>query len=212
MAQLFEVGLKAVDERSLQAYLFADDKQQAIEAINAGGRLTQAQGVEDFVAVVDANLGGAKSNLFINYEVEQVVSAPENGRITKTVTVTYKNSRYADNCNLEAGKLCLNSTLRDWFRLYVPANAELIETKGFIEEPNSYEELGFTVFDSFFTLEPEAQAKVQVTYSVPYTNKTEYAVKLWKQGGVSPFKTIMDVNGNQEEIVVGKDTIYRANF
>lgn len=212
MADLFTAGLDAVKGRHLQVELFKDEDQQAVEAINAGGRMQAKNGVEDFMAIIDANLAGAKSNLFINYEVLQEISAPENGKITKTVTVTYKNNRKADNCNLEAGLLCLNSTLKDWFRLYVPTGAELIEAQGFTQDVKSYEEDGFTVFDGYFTLEPLAQAKVKLTYTVPYNDTQEYKVLLWKQGGVASIKTIMDVNGGQEELQLEGDKVYEAKF
>jgi hypothetical protein len=208
---LFEQGLKDMAGRHVQMYFFDEEAQAAAEAINAGGRMTPpANG--DFLAIVNANLGGAKSNLFINYDVAQEVSAPENGRITKTVEITYRNNRRADNCNLEAGLLCLNSTLRDWTRLYVPAGAQLESAQGFTQEPKVYEEAGFAVIDGFFTLEPNSQAKVKVTYTVPYEDATTYKTTLWKQGGVSPFKTLLDVNGSQEEVTVDKDITFETAF
>ena len=96
-------------------------------------------------AVINANLGGAKSNLFITYDVLQEVAAPADGMISKTVEITYKNNRRADNCNLEAGLLCLNSTLRDWTRIYVPQGSELVDATGFTQDAKVYDELGFTV-------------------------------------------------------------------
>lgn len=208
---LVEQGLKNIAGRHVQIYLFDEQAQKAAETINAAGRLTGAEN-SDFLAIVNANLGGAKSNLFTSYEVKQDISAPENGKITKTVEITYKNSRRGDNCNLEAGLLCLNSTLRDWTRLYVPAGAEIVEAQGFTNQPRSYEENGFQVFDGFFILEPNSQAKVRITYTVPYSDTQTYRAKLWKQGGVSPFTTLLDVNGGQEEVVVDSDKTVEIAF
>ncbi len=212
MADLFQAGLDSVNGRHLQAYFLNEEYQSATEAINAAGRLTNEGQAEDFLAIVNANLGGAKSNLFVEYDVAQEVSAPENGQITKTVEITYRNPRHADNCNLEAGLLCLNSTLRDWTRLYLPEGSQLIEAQGFTETAKEYDEAGFHVIDGFFILEPKGQAKLRVTYTVPYTDTETYTVKLWKQGGVDPIVTVMDVNGGQEEIVVETDTVYSAPF
>lgn len=211
MADLFRIALADLEGRHIQMYFLNEDQQKAVEAINGAGRLAGSDQAQDFLAIVNANLGGAKSNLFINYKVNQVVNAPENGRLTKTVEITYENTHKADNCNLEAGKLCLNSTLRDWTRLYLPAGSELVDAQGFNQEAKVYDEGGFTVIDGFFTLEPMAQAKLKITYSLPYTDAT-YKVKLWKQGGINPIPTVMDVTGGQEEIVVNKDLIYEAEF
>jgi len=208
---LVEQGLKQIGGRHIQIYLFDEKAQAAAETINAAGRL-KAEVNADFLAIVNANLGGAKSNLFINYDVVQTVSAPENGKITKTVEITYKNNRRGDNCNLEAGLLCLNSTLRDWTRLYVPAGAELVEAQGFTNEPRTYEEQGFQVFDGFFILEPNSQAKLRLTYTVPYADEKEYRIKLWKQGGVSAFETLLDINDSQEKVLVDTDKVVKVAF
>lgn len=211
MADLFRIGLEDLEGRHIQMYFLNEEHQRAVEAINAAGRIALSDKAQDFLGIINANLGGAKSNLFIDYKVNQTVSAPENGRLTKTVEITYENNHKADNCNLEAGLLCLNSTLRDWTRLYLPAGSELVDAQGFNQEAKVYEENGFTVIDGFFTLEPMAQAKLKITYTIPYTDTT-YKVKLWKQGGIGPIPTIMDVTGGQEEIVVNKDQIYETEF
>ncbi len=209
---LFETGIETIEGRHMQMYFLDEAAQQAAVAINAAGTMTQAENA-DFLAIVNANLGGAKSNLFIDYEVTQLIeSAPVDGRLTKTIEITYRNSRKADNCNLEAGLLCLNSTLRDWTRLYLPEGTELIEAQGFTEEVAEYDENGFHIVDGFFTLEPLGQAKIVLTYSIPYSDQDTYRLKMWKQGGIDPIKTLFDVTGGQEELMVDQDVIYETPF
>lgn len=209
--ELFRSGFESIGNRHIQFYFLDENAQLAAEAANAAGRLVPAEG-SDFLAVVNANLGGAKSNLFTSYDITQTVSAPENGYVTRTVEITYKNSRKADNCNLEAGLLCLNATLRDWTRVYVPAGSELVDAQGFTQSPETYEENGFTVFDGFFVLEPMAQAKLKLTYRVPYQDPNSYKLKIWKQGGVDAFETMIDVTGGQEKLTIAGDTLYETPF
>jgi len=208
---LFQIGVDSMEGRHLQVYFMDEKTQLAAEAINAAGTMTPEENA-DFLAIVNANLGGAKSNLFTKYEVSQIASAPENGQITKEVEITYRNIKKADNCNLEAGLLCLNSTLRDWTRLYLPAGSKLVAAQGFTEEAKEYEENGFHVIDGFFILEPLGQAKLKLTYTVPYEDTETYKIKLWKQGGIDSIPTIMDVTGGQEKILVTKDTLYETPF
>lgn len=210
--QLFQETFTSVQGRHIQMYFLDEQAQAAAEAINAAGRMTAPTDGRDFLAIVDANLGGAKSNLFIDYDVTQTVSAPENGMIEKTIEITYQNHRKGDNCNLEAGLLCLNSTLRDWNRLYVPAGAELVSAQGYNEQPAVYDENGFTVIDGFFLLEPMGTAKLKVTYKVPYTDEKTYKLELWKQGGIEQIETLMDVTGGQEALTVTKDTQFTTQF
>jgi hypothetical protein len=209
---LFTTGFKSIEGRHTQMYFFDAKAQAAAEKLNAAGRLPAPAADQDFLAIVDANLGGAKSNLFIDYDVKQNVSVPENGVITKSLEITYKNNRKGDNCNLEAGLLCLNSTLRDWHRLYLPAGAKLVDAQGFTQTAKEYEEAGYSVIDGFFILEPNSQAKVKVTYTVPYTNDKTYKLRLWKQGGIGPIKHLIDVNGSQEEVVLDKDQTIEVDF
>jgi len=210
--QLFELVWKSMEGRHLQMYFVDEKSQTAAEAVNAAGRMIPYED-GDFLAIVNANLGGAKSNLFTNYEVKQFINdAPQDGRITKKVEISYKNTRKADNCNLEAGELCLNSTLQDWTRLYLPEGSQLISAQGFTKEAKEYDEAGFHVIDGYFTLEPMAAAKIIVEYTVPYEDNEMYRVKLWKQGGISPVKTLIEVTGGQEEVILDKDTVYEVEF
>lgn len=212
LPELFEAGFKALEGRHAQMYFFDETFQAAADTINATGRLKAGDPGADFLAIINANLGGAKSNLFIDYDVKQTVSAPANGAITKTVEITYKNSRRGDNCNLEAGLLCLNSTLRDWTRLYLPEGAQLVEAQGFTQEPKEYEEDGFSVIDGFFILEPNSQARLRITYTVPYTDSNTYKLKMWKQGGINPVEVVMDVEGGEDTFTLDKDYVFEAPF
>jgi hypothetical protein len=210
--ELFQEGFKALEARHIQLYFVNADLQKVAETINVAGRIMPPEDQKDFFGLVNANLGGAKSNLFISYTVNQTVSAPVDGMVEKTVEITYENSRKGDNCNLEAGLLCLNSTLRDWTRLYVPQGSQLVSAQGFTTEPKVYDEAGFTVFDGFFMLEPKSTAKIKLTYKVPYTDTTEYRLQIWKQGGIPTYETLMDVTGGQEKVEVRKDTVYTTAF
>lgn len=208
---LFGKGWESVQGRHIQMYFVNEEHQAAAELLNAAGRMMPVEN-QDFIAIVNANLGGAKSNLFTNYEVKQIVAAPVDGMIEKTVEITYRNSRKGDNCNLEAGLLCLNSTLRDWTRLYLPEGTELVSAQGFTEDPNTYDEAGFSVIDGFFILEPNSAAKVSITYKVPYSDTENYNLKIWKQGGIHEYELLMDVTGGEEKLLITKDTEYKTVF
>lgn len=208
--QLFGLIWETVQGRNLQMYFIDDQTQLAAENANAAGRLIPPEN-GDFLAIVDANLGGAKSNLFTEYEVQHQVEGPTDGYITNNLEITYKNTRKADNCNLEAGLLCLNAPAPTWNRIYLPAGSKVENTQGFNQDPNLYEELGFQVIDGFFRLDPLGVAKIRVSYKVPYTQEG-YLLKVWKQGGVKPFKMLVDVNGNQSELLINSDQTFQDRF
>ncbi len=209
--ELFQTGMDNIAGRHIQFYFLDENAQAAAETLNAAGRLKPLAD-SDFLAIVNANLAGAKSNLFVTYDVEQTVSAPKDGFITKQLEITYKNSRKSDNCNLEAGLLCLNSTLKDWTRIYVPAGSEIISSEGFKEDARMTDDLGFSVINGFFSLEPLGSAKIKLEYKVPYTDESTYQLKIWKQGGIDSIPFLLDTNGNQEQFEIAKDTNYSVAF
>lgn len=209
---LFQLMLNNIQGRHLQVYFLDEEMQLAAEKINIAGRMLPPTDGSDFLAIVDANLGGAKSNLFIDYSVEQTILPPENGLLEKRVVINYTNSQAGDDCNLERGLLCLNSVNNDWNRIYLPLGSKLVSAKGYLGEPAVYEENGFTVIDGFFKLNPKSNAKIDLEYTVPYANTENYQLKIWQQGGLRDTKHLIDVNDNQEEIVVNRDTLYQASF
>jgi len=209
---LFSTLIALMDGRHIQTYFIDDELQNSAEMINLAGRMTPPTDGSDFMAIVDANLGGAKSNLFIDYEVEQTVLPPENGELTKRVVITYTNSQAGDNCNLEAGLLCLNSVNNDWFRLYLPEGSKLVSAKGFKGEAETYDENGFTVIDGYFSLNPKSTTKLDLEYTVPYEDSENYRLQIWQQGGLREVPHLIDVNDNQEEIIVTGDVNYTAKF
>lgn len=219
--ELFQVAISSMEGRHVQMYFMDEGTQKAAEQINAAGRIYEMKNNlkgwqigqnMDFLAIVDANLGGAKSNLFTNYEVKQIIQAPMDGRLEKTVEITYKNTRKADNCNLEAGQLCLNSTLNDWLRIYLPKDSKLVEIQGISNEASTYEEGNLTVIDGYFSLEPMGLAKIKLTYTIPYTDTVNYNLKMWKQGGVDSIPMLIDVTGGEEQLTIIKDLEYSSAF
>jgi hypothetical protein len=213
---LFALAREKIEEKHVQMYFFNEDHQKAAEAINVAGRMNPIKEGDDYTAIVDANLGGAKSNLFVTQEVEEKVSAIQDGMINKTVTIKYKNPFPGSNCNLEAGLLCLNAVLKDWVRIYLPKDAEIESTQGFDEgtvneEPD--EDLpDFKVVQGVFRLAPQSNASLVIKYTVPYTDTKTYRLELRKQAGTENFKYLIDVDGQQEEVILDKDKTVEINW
>ncbi|PWU23950.1 hypothetical protein C5B42_01155 [Candidatus Cerribacteria bacterium 'Amazon FNV 2010 28 9'] len=211
---LFSTGWSNVQGKHIQVYLFNQTEQAAAEAINAAGRIQPTPNGSDYFALVDANLAGAKSNFFVTTTVQHDVGAPQNGMITETATITYKNPFAASNCNLQAGDLCLNSRLNDWVRLYLPEGAKMTDEKGFDQgTATESEDLGHHVISGEFQLDPMSQAKVIVTYTVPYTDTKTYRVLVQKQGGTEDIvhKFIVN-NGDEQDVTLSQDQTVQVSF
>lgn len=196
---LFQTMLMQTNQKHILFYLFDKEAQKGIEAMNAAGKIMPFDG--DYLHINDANLGGQKSNLFTTEIVQNDYTIAKDGSMQKTLTITYKNTFPPSDCNLEAGKLCLNATLRDWLRIYVPKGSQMIESKGNEVKMTTYDELDKTVFDGFLTVRPLGQAKFTITYKLPFklSSGSPLPVLIQKQPGTGGNDYTVTVNGKTVE-------------
>lgn len=200
--KLLNVALDAIKQKHLLFYFFEDNPQLIAEDFNAAGRITPT--AYDYLHVNDANLGGAKTDMFITREVEQEIESV-NGTVTKTVTISYNNPYKGSNCNLEAGKLCLNGTYRNYIRLLVPKGSKLLSVVGSEVKEQVSEDLEKTVFEAFFTMRPESQSKIVFKYELPSLDLTTYRLLIQKQPGTPAIKHTIIFNGNQTTVDLDQD-------
>ncbi len=196
---LFQTLIAQTNEKHVLFYLFDKDAQSGIEALNAAGRIKDFDG--DYLHINETSFSGAKVNIFLQQEIENNFDFKDDGTITKTVVVHYKNPYPPSDCNLERGGLCLNAEYRDWFRIYVPKGSKLVESKGSQVKISTYDELDKTVFDGFLTVRPKGIATLTITYTLPFklTSSSPLPVLIQKQPGTGGNKYTINVNGNTKE-------------
>jgi hypothetical protein len=200
--KLLNVALESIKQKHLLFYFFEDKTQKVAEDFNAAGRITPF--AYDYLHINDANLGGAKTDMFITREVEQEITSG-NGTVTKTVSISYNNPYKGSNCNLEAGQLCLNGTYRDYIRLLVPKGSKLISVVGSEVKEQVSEDLDKTVFEAFFTMRPQSQSKIVFKYELPKLDLSTYRLLIQKQPGTPPIKYTTIFNGNETVIQLDQD-------
>ena len=202
---LFQAGLNEAMEKHILVYLKNEDAQKGVEALNFAGRIKTSDG--DYLHINDANLGGAKSNLYISPKATQEVNITDSGA-DETLTIEYRYPQKADNCSLERKSgLCLAGIYRDYLRIYLPKGATILETKGFENKSTTFEDLGHTVADGFFTVVPEGLARITIKYRVVGSFKKSgiYNSLIQKQPGTVgiPYKIV--INGKPSEFNLTQD-------
>lgn len=201
---LFGMLWNSVEEKHILMYFFNSDYQTAAEILNVAGRIKAYDG--DYLHISDSNLGGAKSSLFVNQSVDQEITFA-NGQVQKTVTITYRNPRKGDNCNLEAGQLCLNGRMPNWTRIYLPKNATVSEVLGFdADSVKESEEFDKKVVEGVFILNPESQVRIKLTYSLPLSG-SDYRLLIQKQPGTKNSPHLIHFNNAiEKEFDLATDT------
>lgn len=196
--RLVQQGIQDAQEKHVMMYLYNDDAEKGIKALNWGGTIRETTG--DYVHVNDANLGGAKSNMFVTQAVKMEYTVKD-GKVSKTLSITYRNPEKHSNCNLEAGQLCLNGVLRNWQRVYVPKGSTLTSSKGSEVKVDTYTDLGKTVFEGFMRVNPQGKAEISYTYDLPFdvSDQDVLPVLIQKQPGVEKVPYEVYVNGELVE-------------
>lgn len=194
--QLAQTMFLNLDQKHILLFFTDKDAQMAVERMNYAGRIVNPEG--DYLHINNVNFAGAKSNLFID---EDLISKTtfEGGKVMREVTMKFKNPHPASDCNLERGGLCLNATLRNWIRFYVPEGSKLVSFQGSKTETKTYKSLGKTVFEGFMTVDPKGVATVTVKYELPSDiSKDNYKLYVQKQPGVEKQKIEVEIDGKSQ--------------
>jgi hypothetical protein len=197
---LMQTMFGQIAQKHIMFSLENKDAQKGLSAVNAAGEIRPFDG--DYFHLNEANFGGAKSNLFVDQNVEQEYSIAKDGTISKTVTVNYKNPHKPSNCNLEqVAILCLNAPFRDWVRVYVPKGSKLTDSTGSEVKMSTYEDLGKTVFEGFITVRPLGVGKFTVTYTLPFKleDGSPLPLMIQKQPGTAEDEYSIKVNGKLKD-------------
>ena len=142
--------------------------------------------------------------MYVNQSVKVEYNVDSDKKITKTLTIDYKNPYQASDCNLERGGLCLNGILRNYIRVYVPKGSVLLDSKGSEVKVGQKEDLDKTVFDGFLEVRPEGKSQIMFKYQLPFKLQRDSSlpVLVQKQPGTDNVSYDVYVNGNKTETFV----------
>lgn len=215
---LFQMMITQIQQKHILAYFHDAATQQGVESFDMGGRIQTASETAslfkykegqgwDYLAVINSNMAGAKSNMFVSQKYTKDVTVNGDGTITTKLTVDYKNPYAGSDCNLERGGLCLNAPLRNWVRVYTPAGSKLVSSRGTQNPKNNtaatmtdYSDLGKTVFEGFLVISPLGSAKLELTYTSPVKSTDgKYHVLVQKQPGTQGDQFILKLGGSERK-------------
>ncbi|MBT4350877.1 MAG: DUF4012 domain-containing protein [Candidatus Magasanikbacteria bacterium] len=118
----------ATQEREIQIVMRDAAAQQIIESFGIDGGLRETSENQDYLMVVDANIGGLKSNACVLQHIDHQSVVKESGQIENTVTVTRKNT-----CKKEDKHQYANNI--SYLRVYTPQGSTLDHVGGTILHP-----------------------------------------------------------------------------
>lgn len=157
---------------------------------------SQTNRLEDYLMVVDANLGANKANYFIKNQANYRVAADKNGQLQATLTILYEHTATTETWP--------SGRYKDYLRVYVPKGASLqrFEMSDVKEAPavTTSTEFDKTVFSLFFEIPSQTKKTLIFTYLIPsklptIASPTDYHLMVQKQAGteLAPFSINFDV-------------------
>jgi hypothetical protein len=149
---------------------------------------------QDYLMVVDANVGGNKANYFVKNSINYLVKLDQSGGATAQVTLNYDHTGKSDSWP--------DGHYRDFVRVYAPLGSKIVQaTVSGSTAPVpviSVDELGKTSFALIFDMPIGSQRAITLTYSLPLHlapfGSVGYHLYVQKQSGVEApqFKASFD--------------------
>ncbi|MFA6981946.1 MAG: DUF4012 domain-containing protein [Patescibacteria group bacterium] len=197
--KLIDKTIDLANRKHIQTYFFDEKAQALAEKYKIGGRIIDPV-VGDYAYVVSTNLGGDKTNWFVDKTVKHTL-ANEGGKWLRTVEITYNYPQPSE----EYGPFI--KRFRDWVRLYVPDGSTLVSVEGSSDTFGSAVERGKVYFDGFVEIGPTETATMTFKYYLPDTAVKEgvYDLYLQKQPGIEREKHVVVAGGTSQEIDLVKD-------
>ncbi len=139
---LLEAVTKSLSEKDILLYFNNEQAQQEAETLGWAGAIPQNK--QGFLMVNNANIGGHKSDQFIEQEIDYrtVIDADGNADVVTTIRRTHKGPQESINVSYPAGEDPSKKDNVVFQRVLVPAGAVLLDAKGFtryadIPKPNT---------------------------------------------------------------------------
>lgn len=168
----------SVNERHI---LFAFEDQILSEMISnyhLGGQIAEAN--KDFLWIIDSNVGGNKSNYYLDRAFSQNVLIDKEGLLKNTLEITYTHHGESDAWP--------GGNYRNYLRVYVPKGATLLSSEGFNSEVKTTYDLDKTVFGGYLEVHYDSTQKISLTYLLPSSlaindQNQDYSLYIEKQSG-----------------------------
>ena len=189
IGQAFKNGL---DKKEIQLYFNDPSIEEKITSYGWTGKMLDTS--KDYLAIIAANIGGGKTDSFIEENIDLISNIGNDGKIINTLTISRKHNGSLSD---EFGK---TSNLA-YLRIYAPLGSQLLEISGWSEvpadkfekpesnwqadeflekiqgnvwlEPNSgtriNNELNKTVFGNWLQVDPGEEKQLTIKYQLPYS-------------------------------------------
>ncbi|MDE1970368.1 MAG: DUF4012 domain-containing protein [Patescibacteria group bacterium] len=130
---IFSVVMAMLDEKEIQIAMINPDLTQAAESLRTlgyDGHITASSALEDYLAFIDSNVAGGKSDYVITQKINDTIDLRSDGTASHTLIVSRAHN------GDQASFALWRSTNKDYVRAYLPLNTALSYAAGLT--PHTY--------------------------------------------------------------------------
>ncbi|MFH0923555.1 MAG: DUF4012 domain-containing protein [Candidatus Falkowbacteria bacterium] len=166
IVKLIKVLEKSLSEKHVLLYFTNNELREKVEEYGWDGKIKQS--AKDYLAVINTNIAGGKSDKKIRETISHQAEVMEDGSIINTVTIKrehtgVKNEPFSGVRNV------------NWMRVYVPLGSELMEARGF-EQPD---DIYFENPDSGWLQDPDLYRE-EIAAQIHLPSNTKIYEESWK--------------------------------
>jgi len=204
--EISDMVVRNLNEKHIQLHFFDSSLQNAIHSKGWSGTWPEPTG--DFLAVVEANLGGMKSDRYIKRDVNyrlQIWENPEHNNYSLIGKVIVDMEHFGNH------NVPISGLYKGYLRIYVPKGSELQKSN----VDNQKEELSvYTSFGTIVQMNPGERKTIEFEYLLPGTlfNGRDYHLDIPKQAGTDADNYSVIIDAPQGLIIESDDFESRENY
>ncbi len=159
LAAALSVFSQDLQQGQLFLYSRNEELQQLWQQLNGAGVWPRLAANEDFIAVIDSNVGGNKANFWIKRQTNYRLDIDRDGNLTGVLTIKWQHQGTSGTW---PGGDYLN-----FLRVYLPLYATFKEAQGFNGEVERYVEFERKVFAGWVKVPVNSEKEITLTYQLP---------------------------------------------
>jgi len=171
---LYTLMYDSLKNKDIMLFSFNKNLEEEILKKNYGGQIYNES--NDYLMINNANLGGTKSSIYIEENVNYQTSKKEENILSSLEIIKSHTEKKYGKYN------------KDFTRIYTPKNITLLDVKinnnSILNEVETNEENNKNVIKFYNITEPGETIKIEINYLLPKNiNETNYKLNIQKQSG-----------------------------
>lgn len=177
--------------------------ESVVNNLNWGGEIQQVSSKDDYLYVVESNLGGNKSSSSIIREISHSADISNNKAVLDSLEITYTHEgtgEYPDGIN------------KNYIRVYLPAGVRVTKTSGYDADTQVDVDVvnGKTMVGFWVTTAPKESSVIKMEYLLPFRlDAFQYRLVVQKQPGAQRTRLQSQVEFNKERTILFADQLVK---